>query len=84
MIRSTVTALTALAALAVLAGAPAETHDALWVSQRVREWQPTARDRTWETIGWAHGLSEALRLGRDHARPIFLFTHDGRLDVGRC
>jgi hypothetical protein len=73
-----------VAAAMWLGAAPAEVHDAAWVSERVREWQPTKLDRSWESIGWASSLSEALRLGREHGRPIFLFTHDGRLNVGRC
>ena len=59
-------------------------RDAAWVRQRAQEWQPTARERRWETIGWASGLREALRLASAHQRPVFLFTHDGHLNVGRC
>jgi hypothetical protein len=55
-----------------------------WVAQRVREWQPTARERRWEAIGWAKDLRDAQRLARTARRPVFLFTHDGRLSVGRC
>ena len=59
-------------------------RDAGWVHQRAQEWQPTARERRWENIGWASSLREALRLARAHQRPVFLFTHDGHLNVGRC
>jgi len=62
----------------------AEPHDGAWVHKRAAEWQPTAKDRSWENIGWASSLSEALALGKKHGRPIFLFTHDGRLSLGRC
>jgi hypothetical protein len=55
-----------------------------WVQQRVRAWQPTARERRWEQIGWAKDLRGAQRLARVNRRPVFLFTHDGRLNVGRC
>jgi hypothetical protein len=58
--------------------------DAAWVEQRIQQWQPTARERRWESIGWAPGLREALRLAKENRRPVFLFTHDGRLNVGRC
>jgi hypothetical protein len=54
------------------------------VDQRVREWQPTARERRWEQIGWAKDLLTAERLAKTSRRPVFLFTHDGRLNVGRC
>jgi hypothetical protein len=55
-----------------------------WVAQRVRDWQPTARERRWEAIGWAKDLRDAQRLASAARRPVFLFTHDGRLGVGRC
>ena len=84
MVRYNSVGIAVLAAFATIAAAPAEPHDAAWVTRRVQEWQPTAKDRSWENIGWAPTLSEALRLGREHGRPIFLFTHDGRLNVGRC
>ena len=60
------------------------TRDLAWVEQRVRQWQPTAKERRWEEIGWAKDIRDALRLGQRHRRPVFLFTHDGRLNVGRC
>jgi hypothetical protein len=55
-----------------------------WVEQRVRAWEPTARERRWEQIGWAQDLRAARRLARESGRPVFLFTHDGKLNVGRC
>jgi hypothetical protein len=55
-----------------------------WVEQRVQQWQPTARERQWEKIGWASDIRTAERLAREHGRPVFLFTHDGHLGVGRC
>jgi hypothetical protein len=71
------------AMFAISTGAP-ETHDSDWVKKRLQDWQPTAKDRSWENIGWARSLSEALKLGKENGRPIFLFTHDGHLNVGRC
>ena len=35
-------------------------------------------------IAWVDGIREALRLAKKHDRPVFLFTHDGHMDVGRC
>ncbi len=64
-------------------GSPA-VRTLAWVEQRVREWQPTATERRWENIGWAKDLRDARRLSRAHGRPVFLFTHDGRLNIGRC
>lgn len=79
----------AIPALALLAGVlsvagSGVTQDPAWVHQRVQQWQPTARERRWENIGWASGLQEALQLAKEHQRPVFLFTHDGHLNVGRC
>jgi hypothetical protein len=55
-----------------------------WVAARVLAWQPTPDERRWERIGWAKDIRDALRLARRNGRPVFLFTHDGRLGVGRC
>lgn len=70
------------AALAV-AAAPAGLDSAA-VDRRAAEWQPSARERQWEQIGWAGSLKTALQTAKSSARPVFLFTHDGRLNVGRC
>ncbi len=57
---------------------------ARWVAKRVQDWQPTADERRFDDIGWAPSIGEALRLGKKHNRPVFLFTHDGRIAIGRC
>jgi hypothetical protein len=57
---------------------------AAWVTMRVRDWQPTAAERRFDNIGWAKDILEARRLAKEHHRPIFLFTHDGHMAVGRC
>jgi hypothetical protein len=54
------------------------------VERRVRRWQPTADERRFDEIGWAGDLREAIRLARRLGRPVFLFTHDGHMNVGRC
>jgi exoribonuclease II len=86
------TALTAglLGLIALVPSAPAgekrlaDDEVADWVQKRVQDWQPTAEDRRFDEIGWARDLREAERLARDHNRPVFLFTHDGHIAVGRC
>lgn len=55
-----------------------------WVRQRVAAWQPTADERRFNDIGWAADIRTALKLARAHDRPVFLFTHDGHIDIGRC
>ena len=72
--------------LAVLgfAGAAQAPDDLSWVERRVEERQPTADERKFDRIGWVTRIGTALELARKHGRPVFLFTHDGRMAVGRC
>lgn len=80
-------ALTAALAAAEKKPATAPIRDAdlkKWVEDRVHEWQPTAEEKRFDEIGWCHSIGEAERLARQHKRPIFLFTHDGRMSAGRC
>jgi hypothetical protein len=58
--------------------------DAARIDERVAALQPTADERRIEQIGWARDIGSALRLGREHGRPVFLFTMDGRFSIGRC
>ncbi len=55
-----------------------------FVDGRVEQWQPTAEERRFDEIGWSTSVLEAEKLAREHKRPIFLFTHDGKMNVGRC
>jgi hypothetical protein len=77
----TILTLTVATACAAVAAAP---RDPAWVEQRVQGWQPTERERRWEKIGWAQDIRTAMRLAKEHNRPVFLFTLDGRMNVGRC
>lgn len=82
-------ALLLLGALGAGAAGPAPTKVAdadvaPWVAQRVRAWQPTPEERVFDEIAWVNGLAEAQRLAKKHGRPVFLFTHDGHMAVGRC
>lgn len=54
------------------------------VQQRVAELQPKAEEKRFDEIGWAKDIREAKRLAKEHNRPVFLFTHDGRMNIGRC
>jgi hypothetical protein len=60
------------------------TDPARFVAERVRLWQPVPAERRFDDIGWARDILEARRLAAEHKRPIFLFTHDGHMAVGRC
>jgi len=55
-----------------------------FVDRRVADWQPTAEEKRFDEIGWCTSLLEAEELAKKHQRPIFLFTHDGKMQVGRC
>jgi len=55
-----------------------------WVDQRIQDWQIKPEERPFDAIGWAKDIREAERLAREHQRPVFLFTHDGRMGIGRC
>lgn len=66
------------------AGPPANDKVRSTVDDRVAEWWPTADEKRFDTIGWAPDLRTARRLAADHDRPVFLFTMDGRVNLGRC
>jgi hypothetical protein len=66
------------------AGMPDDKHLVDWVQKRVRGLQPSRAERRIDEIGWAHGILEAEGLARALNRPVFLFTHDGRIETGRC
>jgi hypothetical protein len=71
------------AGVSIAAHKPPE-RDADWVDQRVKEWQPTAEEKRFDEIGWAKDIRAAEKLAKEHNRPVFLFTHDGRMNIGRC
>ncbi|MBM3457596.1 MAG: hypothetical protein FJX77_03560 [Armatimonadetes bacterium] len=54
------------------------------IRKQAAAWQATPEERKLDLIGWARDIRDALRLGKQHNRPIFLFTQDGRMETGRC
>ena len=64
--------------------APSDAEVVEWVHKRVEERQPTTEERRFDEIGWAADIRTAIKLGKEHNRPIFLFTMDGRINTGRC
>jgi hypothetical protein len=38
----------------------------------------------WRKIPWTESLLAARRASEKENKPIFLFTHDGNLETGRC
>jgi hypothetical protein len=55
-----------------------------FVNKRVQEWQPTKEEKRFDEIGWVKDIRTAERLAKEHGRPVFLFTQDGRMNTGRC
>ena len=45
-----------------------------------REMKENLADR----IGWAKDIRAAERLAKERGRPVFLFTYDGQMAIGRC
>ena len=68
----------------VAAPAPAAGDVKQWVDQKVADCEPRAEERTFDQTGWAPDIRAALKLAKEHDRPVFLFTHDGHMAVGRC
>jgi hypothetical protein len=55
-----------------------------WVDHRIDDLQPLPQERKFDRIGWSRTILDAEKLAKEHGRPIFLFTHDGRINTGRC
>jgi hypothetical protein len=55
-----------------------------WVEKTVAERQPSAEDKRFDEIGWVTDIRTAIKLGKEHNRPIFLLTVDGQVNTGRC
>ncbi len=55
-----------------------------WVEKTVVERQATPEDKRFDEIGWVTDIRTAINLGKEHNRPIFLYTGDGRINTGRC
>ena len=72
------------AAFADAADRQSESKDFAWVQARVEKIGVKPEERALDQIGWAKDIREAKRLAKETGRPVFLFTHDGRLNIGRC
>lgn len=59
-------------------------EDLSWISKRVDEWRPRPSERKFDGIGWLTDIRAGLALAKKNNRPLFLFTHDGRMAIGRC
>ena len=66
---------------------PASVADgdlAAFVTKRITDWQPTTEERRFDEIGWVKSVLEGEQLAKQHNRPLFWFTHDGKMSEGRC
>ena len=57
---------------------------ASWTEKRVTDWQLKASERRIDEIGWAKDIRTAEKLAQSSQRPVFIFTMDGRINIGRC
>lgn len=62
----------------------ADTDLVGWVGKRADDWKPQPEEKRFDEIGWATNVLDAEKLAAEHKRPIFLFTHDGKMNCGRC
>ena len=84
----------AIAALVVLSAnvaraaekptAPSSGDPSAWVDKKVADCAPKPEERRFDQTGWLTDIRSALDLAKKHNRPVFLFTHDGRMGLGRC
>jgi hypothetical protein len=68
----------------LFAASPADDRVRKAVDDRVAEWWPTREEKRFDEIGWAADIRTARKLAAEHDRPVFLFTMDGRVNLGRC
>jgi hypothetical protein len=84
MVRGT-TAVVAIALAGALAAAPPNASELKTaVDAGVSEWWPTPTEKRFDEIGWTPDLRSARKLAAERQRPVFLFTMDGRVNLGRC
>jgi hypothetical protein len=77
-------ALITLAMGPVAAQEKTATATPAWVEGRILEILPTAADRKFDQIAWVSSIKAALRLAKEHGRPVMMFTFDGQVNTGRC
>src|SRR2546423_12644965 len=54
------------------------------IQQKAEACQATPDERQFDQIGWATTILAAEKLAKEHNRPVFLFTPDGRINTRRC
>ena len=61
----------------------AKERDEAWLSSRVRQIKESDTSG-WSRIPWTASLIAARQASEKENRPVFLFTHDGNIETGRC
>lgn len=71
-------------ACAAMAGlAAAADRDAGWVLKEARRIR-TSDNEAWRRVPWAATLADAGKAAKAEGRPMFVFSHEGNIDTGRC
>jgi len=70
----------ALLALAAISAADREEEAIKQRLERVKDSDTGA----WRKIPWTASLLDARRSSAREKKPLFLFTHDGNIETGRC
>lgn len=70
-------------ALLALAAGPAVQRDEARIQRQIEEIKESDTG-AWRKIPWTASLLEARRASQRENKPLFLFTHDGNIDTGRC
>ena len=83
MMKWSISAAASLAFGLTLSTGRAGERDEAWVLEQVRQVKQSDTS-AWKKIPWAPSLVEARRAGAREKRPLFLFTHDGNIETGRC
>ena len=54
------------------------------IDKSLERMRPTKDERKFDLIAWAPSLRDAIAAAKATKRPVFLFTHDGHINTGRC
>lgn len=54
------------------------------IDKRLDKMRSSKEERKFDLIGWAPSLRDAVSAAKTSKRPVFLFTHDGYINIGRC
>ena len=61
----------------------ADEPDEAAIKRRVEQVK-RAEINGWRKIPWVASLLEARRLSQQEHKPVFLYSHEGNIDTGRC